>query len=562
MNWGEGQEVIEQQAEKNKTYRAILFSLLTTNFTAHSPTITTPNLRDFMDRGRLPSQISFTERLRSLVTGGEVLRLIHDITTCEVVAGEEHPRDAVPLQAKGLELFPCFAMYFQRQSVEIKGSIYPNLSIREVEGLSHLIRLELGGELVDLWLRTLQATFLLSPFHIRFLSILFGRLALHHLSLTPGGSHDVLGFTPYSLEEQVVAGYLQSLEWTPCATIKLDAQDNPYIGSMLHSAADLRRCEAPGSGREEAIIRAWRLFKRLLYYSIEGERLFTGFAFLSAMRPLEYHRQRWPNLLLFHEDNYISLDEGVQSIKQFLLNADGRTTFLALYRGRIIGLLRHTRGRERQLTTMQSWRTVLPLATVSARGRISFWLTLKGRQNPRIPLAVLEYRHGHLHIPLFQDIFWQELERQVKEVCPDSPAAEAANLKALLTLVRHSGHGSIFILGLTAAQLEAPETPIENQVRLAHPKPLQDRWLRHLSGLAKSDGALLFNNRLQACQFQARLKATTAALPPEKDDLGSGIRHQVTREFTAWRPTILGICISQDGHISIYRRGRLVSRLY
>ena len=83
----------------------------------------------------------------------------------------------------------------------------------------------------------------------------------------------------------MVAGYLQSLEWAPCATIKLDAQDNPYIGSMLHSSADLRRCEMPGGGREEAIIRAWRLFKRLLYYSVEGERLFTGFAFLSADPP-------------------------------------------------------------------------------------------------------------------------------------------------------------------------------------------------------------------------------------------------------------------------------------
>ncbi|MEW6660387.1 MAG: hypothetical protein AB1424_17210 [Thermodesulfobacteriota bacterium] len=515
-----------------------------------------------MARVRLQPPASFAERLRSLVTTGEVQRLIHDITTCEVILGEEQPRDAVPHQAKGLELFPCFAMYFQRQPVEIKGSIYPNLSIREVEGLSHLIRLELGGLPVDFWLRTPQGTFLLSPFHIRFLSILFGRLALHQLSLTPGGNLNALGFTPYSLEEQVVAGYLQSLEWAPCATIKLDAQDNPYIGSMLHSPADLRRCDYPGSGREEAVIRAWRLFKRLLYYSIEGERLYTGFAILSGARPLEYHQRRWPSLLLYQEDNYASLDEGVQSIKQFLLNADGRTTFLALYRGRIIGLMQLTQGKHQQLTTSRSWRTVLPLATVSYRGRISFWLALKGRQSPRIPLSLLEYRHGHLHIPLFQDIFWQELERQVKEVCPGRHAGEVSRLKTLLTMVARAGHGSILLLGLSGAQLEAADTPIENQVRLEKPVPLQERWLRHLLGLAKSDGALLFDDHLEACQFRARLKATSVNLPPERDDLGSGIRHQVTREFTAWSPAVLGICVSQDGHISLYRHGRLVSRLY
>jgi hypothetical protein len=364
------------------------------------------------------------------------------------------------------------------------------------------------------------------------------------------------------LEEQVVAGYLQSLEWAPCATIKLDAQDNPYIGSMLYSAADLRRCESPGSHREEAVIRAWRLFKRLLYYSIEGERLFTGFAILSGTRPLEYYQQRWPGLLLYHEANHTSLDEGVQSIKQFLLNADGRNTFLALHEGRIIGLLQVTKGTHQQLASKKSWRMVLPLATVSNRGHIRFWLALKGRRNPRIPLSVLEYRHGHLHIPLFQDVFWQELERQVKEVCPDSHTPETARLKTLLTLVRRSGHGSIFLLGLTREQLESEDTPIENQVLLRQPVPLQEQWLRHLAGLAKSDGALLFNDRLEACQFRARLKATSVSLPPERVDLGSGIRHQVTREFTAWGPSILGICVSQDGLISLYRHGKLVSRLY
>jgi hypothetical protein len=91
--------------------------------------------------------------------------------------------------------------------------------------------------------------------------------------------------------------------------------------------------------------------------------------------------------------------------------------------------------------------------------------------------------------------------------------------------------------------------------------PLQERWLPNLLGLTKSDGALIFNQRLEACQFRARLKPTPVALLPEKGDLGSGMRHQVTREFSV-SPSVLGLCISQDGHISIYRHGRLVSRLY
>jgi hypothetical protein len=40
------------------------------------------------------------------------------------------------------------------------------------------------------------------------------------------------------------------------------------------------------------------------------------------------------------------------------------------------------------------------------------------------------------------------------------------------------------------------------------------------------------------------------------------MRHQVTREYSAAFPGVLGIAISQDGHISLYRQGKLVSRLY
>ena len=363
----------------------------------------------------------------------------------------------------------------------------------------------------------------------------------------------------------MVADYLQSLNLAPCATIKLDAQDNPYIGSMLHTAADLRRCEMPDTGREEAIIRAWRLFKRLLYYSVEGQRLFTGFAILTNSRPLAYFRQRWPSLLWFHEDNYTSLDLGLQALKQFLLNADGRSTFLAMYSGQIVGLLNLVQGTHRQLTTTAAWRAALPLATISHRGRVSFWVALKGRKNPRIPLSVLEYRHGHLHIPLFQDVFWQELERQLKEVCPGCSyrrGRDPAPPQGFLEMLRRSGHGAIFLLGLSQSRLDDPHIPIENQVHLAEPVPLDERWLQHLAGLAKSDGAVIFNDRLEACQFRARLKPANVCLLPDKDDLGSGMRHQVTREFSAYAPDVLGICVSQDSYISLYRQGKLVSRLY
>ena len=507
---------------------------------------------------------SLAAQLKSLATGTEVLRLIEDVTTCSL-EWADYPASIVPPQARGLELFPCFSMYFQRHLVEVQGYIYPNLVAREWEGLSHVIRLILAGKVLDLRLHTLQTTFLLSPFHIRFLSMILGRLVLHHLSLTRAGEERLFPFIPYSLEEQVVAGYLQSLAWAPCATIKLDTQDNPYIGSMLHSSADLRRCEMPGSGQEEAVVRAWRLFKRLLYYSVEGERLYTGFAFLNAARPLEYYRGRWPSLVLYHEDNYTSLHQGLQALKQFLLNADGRSTFLAVHGGRIVGLLHlaPAQGANRQLTSAAAWRSVLWLATISHRGRVSFWIALRGRQNRRIPLSVLEYRHGHLHIPLFQDVFWQELERELKEVCPGIHAAAAgSHLKVLLEMLRRDGHGAILLVGLTREQLSDPKFPIDNQVRLAQPVPLHERWLPHLLGLAKSDGAVIFDDHLEACQFRARLTPTAVSLTPAQDDLGTGMRHQVTREFSAYAPGVLGICVSQDGYISLYRRGILASRLY
>ena len=125
-----------------------------------------------------------------------------------------------------------------------------------------------------------------------------------------------------------------------------------------------------------------------------------------------------------------------------------------------------------------------------------------------------------------------------------------------------SGRGAIFLIGLTQEQLADPNIPIDHQVHLAQPVPLYERWLQHLLGLSKSDGALIFNDRLEACQFRARLTPTTVGLPRDQDDLGSGMRHQVTREFSAYAPDILGVCVSQDSYISLYRHGKLVSRLY
>jgi len=491
------------------------------------------------------------------------LRLVHDITTCSVEWLDRPDLEALE-HAGGRELFPCFTTFLRRRLMEVRGVIYPNLTENE-QVIYHVIRLDLADFRFFFRLRTTQTAFVLSPFHCRFLSMLFGRLVIMHLSQSAQEQEGLYPFTPYSLEEQVVADYLQTLTLAPCATIKLDAQDNPYIGSMLYTGAGLRRCAISHQGREEAVIQAWRLFKSLLYYSVEGARLFTGFAFLGLHRPLEYYRSRWPSLIWFDKANHLPLDLGLQALRQFLLNADGRATFLALHEGRIVGLLGLVQGTQRQLTTVAAWRAALPLATISHRGRVSFWIALKGRRNPRIRLSLLEYRQGHLHIPLFQDIFWQELERQLQEVCPGCPQGGTGTLprlKSLLELVRRSGHGAIFLLGLSPEMLHDPHTPIENQVRLAHPVPLAEPWLQHLAGLAKSDGAVIFNDRLEAVQFRARLKPTTICLLPDQDDLGSGMRHQVTREFSAYNPNVLGVCVSQDSYISLYRHGKLVSRLY
>jgi hypothetical protein len=501
-----------------------------------------------------------SDRLRYLIDSPEVTRLVHDITTCTVEWEDAASLLPDPKASRGLEIFPCFTLHFREQDLQVTGAIHPNLP-GQAEGLNHVISLKLAGQPCTFRLTTPQ-TYVLSPFHLRFLSMLFGRLVLQHLVFPLDATQGFPLFTPYSLEEQVVAGYLQSLMWAPCATIKLDAQDTPYIGSMLHSERQLKRCEMPGSRQEEALIRAWRLFKRLLYYSIEGGPLFTGFAFIPPALPRKIYQKRWPSLLFYREDSRPSLDEGVEALKQYLLHANGRNTFLALQGGSLIGLLHLSRGSHRQLASLRAWNSALPLTSISSRGRVSFWVPLRGRHSPQIPLIVLEYRHGHLRIPLFQDIFWLELGRHAGMVCPHLDRSDwLLRLKRLLALVRRAGHGAIFLLGLTEEQTTSPET-LESQIFLENPVPLSERWLPHVFGLAKSDGAVLLNGRLEAVAFSARLKAAPVHLPPEQDDLGSGMRHQATREFTAQIPNVVGLAVSQDGYLSLYRHGKLISRLY
>jgi hypothetical protein len=502
----------------------------------------------------------------TVIGSTEVNRLLEDITTCSLSRVTDLPGgQELPQPQAGVELFPFLAVHTRRHRLLISGTLYPNQEDLATGSLYHLIRLQLGNEVDYFKLTTPQASFLLSPFHCRFISILLGLAWFYVLSVHTGVVQpDFLAFAPYSLEEQVIARYLQSLVWIPCATVKLDAQDTPYIGTRLYTPADLKRCEVPGSSAEEALIRGLRLFKQLLYYTIEGERIFTGFAFLPPDKPLADQQRRWPNLFLYHEAQRPLLTEGLDAIKQLLLNADGRTTFLAAHRDRIVGILHLPEGTQRQLTTVRAWRESLPLATISRRGRFNFWLALKGRQSKRIPLSLLEYRHGRLQIPLFQDVFWRELERQLRQLCPDGNHVQALQqLRDLFRGMRASARGGIILVGLTTAMLQEPFVPIENEMRLAQPTPLDQRWSAILLGLAKPDGAVIMNEKLAVTHFGARLKATGLQLPPlAGDELGSGTRHQATREITAYYPDVLGICISMDGPISLYRTGRLIARLY
>ena len=121
----------------------------------------------------------------------------------------------------------------------------------------------------------------------------------------------------------------------------------------------------------------------------------------------------------------------------------------------------------------------------------------------------------------------------------------------------------------TALNMPAPlleqmqRSSVENEVRLAQPTPLQPQWSAIILGLAKPDGAVIINEHMAVTHFGARLKATGLQLPAlAGDELGSGTRHQATREFTAYYPEVVGLCISTDGPVSLYRTGNLISRLY
>lgn len=509
-----------------------------------------------------------TERLRqnyfALLATTEFNRLLEDITTCTLTLEKEPLGERRELRG-GVELFPFLAVQTKRHRLQISGILYPNQEDQERNTLYHLIRLELGHETYVYRLSTLQSSFLLSPFHCRFISILFGLAWFYVLAVETGAvQQDFLAFAPYSLEEQVVARYLQSLVWIPCATVRLDAQDNTYIASRLYTPADLKRCQIPGSRAEATIIRGWRLFKRLLYHSIEGEQIYSGFAYLPEHRQLAEYQRLYPYLALYHEADWVPLEEGVEAIKQLLLNADGRHTFLSVYQNRIVGVLHLTEGTHRQLHSFKAWRDLLTFSTIGRRGRFNFWLALKGRRNPLIPLSLLEYRQGRIRIPLFQDIFWQDLERHLQPFAMGGNLAEALEeIKNLLRSMRLSARGGILLFGLEAAKLQEPFVPIENEVRLAQPIPLRPPWHHVLLGLAKSDGALLFNEQMAATHFRARLKATGLQLPRlQGDELGSGTRHQATREFTAYYPEVVGLCISTDGPVSLYHCGQLSSRLY
>ncbi len=238
--------------------------------------------------------------------------------------------------------------------------------------------------------------------------------------------------------------------------------------------------------------------------------------FLPPHKSLSEQQRRWPNLLLYHESHQVLLNEGIEAIKQLLLNADGRTTFLSVYQDRIVGVLYLPEGTQRQLTTVRSWRDSLPLATISRRGRFNFWLALKGRHNARIPLSLLEYRQGRMQIPLFQEVFWQELDRHLRGICPDCQYPEVLQqFKQLLRGLRTNARGGILLVGLTAAKLQEPYVPIENEVRLAQPMPLQPQWSAILLGLAKPDGAVIINEKFRSNAFWGQVKShrlTTASV--------------------------------------------------
>ena len=241
-----------------------------------------------MPRSPVSSQnLNIAKLLRSylsLIGSSEVNRLLEDITTCTLSRVNSLPDSCESASLKGgIELFPFLAVQTRRHRLLISGSLFPNQEDPSTGSLCHLIRLELGHELIYFKLSTHQSSFLLSPFHCRFISILFGLTWFYALAVQIGAvQQDFLAFAPYSLEEQVIARYLQSLVWIPCATVQLDAQDNPYIGTRLYTAADLKRCEIPGSSRRRIHYPGLAAFQTSAAFYHRRRKNFYRFRFSAA----------------------------------------------------------------------------------------------------------------------------------------------------------------------------------------------------------------------------------------------------------------------------------------
>jgi hypothetical protein len=111
----------------------------------------------------------------SLINSTEVNRLLADITTCTLSQENVTPASwENGLLKGGVELFPFLAVQTRRHQLVISGTLYPNQEGPATGTLYHLIRFKLGDEIIYFKLSTSQSSFLLSPLHCRFISILFG----------------------------------------------------------------------------------------------------------------------------------------------------------------------------------------------------------------------------------------------------------------------------------------------------------------------------------------------------------------------------------------------------
>ena len=241
---------------------------------------------------------SVAARLRSLVTTPEVLRLINDITTCTVEweepAGFDRHR-----AGPGPAPLPLFHPAFRPPPA---GGQRDHLS-QPAPGRSRGVPPDppgAGGPApVPAAFAPGRPRFCFLPFTAVFSACCSGAWCCTTCPWPPRGKGSPCPSPPIPWRSRWWRAISRAWSgrpappssWTPRTILTSAPCCTPR---RICGAA---RC--PASGREEAVIRAWRLFKRLLYYSVEGERLFTGFAILSSDRPLEYYRQRWPSLLWY-----------------------------------------------------------------------------------------------------------------------------------------------------------------------------------------------------------------------------------------------------------------------